>query len=67
MAKLAGLASGLAGRPLVFVVLGFAVSRAVAYAFGVRFNANSIRCFPQIVDPELLRSQLLESLFYLHI
>jgi hypothetical protein len=66
VAKLAGVASSLVGRPLVFVVLAFAVSRAVAYAFGVRFNANSIRCFPQIVDPELLRSQLLESLFYLH-
>jgi hypothetical protein len=51
---------------LTFVLIGFLVSRTVAYGFGVRFNPNSIRCFTQIIDPVLLRSRLLESLFYLH-
>jgi hypothetical protein len=52
--------------PLIFVVFAFAVSRAIAYALGVWFNAGPLRCFFQIVDPELLRTRLLESLFYLH-
>jgi hypothetical protein len=58
-------------KPLGFVVLAFAVSRVVLYGLGMRFNPNSLvghecAAFPQIVDPELLRSRLLESVFYLH-
>jgi hypothetical protein len=58
-------------RPLGFLVLAFVVSRVVLYELGVRFNPGSLlghecAAFPQIVDPELLRSRLFESLFYLH-
>jgi hypothetical protein len=53
-------------RPLVSVVFAFALSRGITYALGVRFNAHPVECFRQFVDPELLRSRLLESLFYLH-
>jgi hypothetical protein len=48
------------------VIAAFLASRATAYAFGVRFNPNSINCMPQFIDPNLLRSRLPESLFYLH-
>jgi hypothetical protein len=53
------------------VILVFAVSRVMLYELGVRFNANTLlghgcAAFPQLVDPELLRSRLLESVFYLH-
>ena len=48
------------------MIVAFSASRAGAYAFGVRFNPNSINCMPQIIDPKLLSSRLLESLFYLH-
>lgn len=44
----------------------FVVSRVATYALGVRFNAHPIESFRQFIDPELLRSKLLESLFYLH-
>src|SRR5947199_143356 len=52
--------------PLIFVVLAFVASRGIAYAVGVRFNAGPLQCFFQVVDPDLLRTRLLESLFYLH-
>jgi hypothetical protein len=59
------------GSPLGFVVLVFAVSRVMLYRLGVRFNPNTLlgegcAAFPQLVDPELLRSRLLESIVYLH-
>ena len=58
-------------KPLAFVVLVFVASRVVLYKLGVRLSPGTVlghecAAFPQIVDPELLRSRLLESLFYLH-
>jgi len=52
--------------PLVVVVAAFTLSRSVAYAIGLRYNAGGLGRFPQIVDPELLRTRLFESLLYLH-
>jgi hypothetical protein len=59
------------GKPLGFVVLVFTVSRLLLYQLGVRFNPNTLlgqgcAAFPQLVDPELLRTRLLESIVYLH-
>ena len=59
------LSAGLAG-PVALVVGVFALSRAAAYAAGVRFDASPLDYFWQIVDPDLLRDRLLESLVYLH-
>jgi hypothetical protein len=53
-------------RPLLFVVVAFLVTRTAAYAAGVRFNPNSVHCMPQLIEPPLLLSRLLESSFYLH-
>ena len=58
-----------AGRhwvPLVVVAGVFAASRAAAYAAGVRFDSSPLGLYGQIVDPELLKTRLAESLFYLH-
>ncbi len=44
----------------------FAVSRALVYALGVRFATAPLERNWQFLDPELLRTRLLESLFYLH-
>lgn len=53
-------------RPYLLLLLVFAVSRIVYYALGVRFDARPLATFFQIIDPELLRHRLLESLYYLH-
>jgi ubiquinone/menaquinone biosynthesis C-methylase UbiE len=50
----------------LILLLVFAVSRIVYYALGVRFDARPLLTFFQIIDPELLRHRLLESLYYLH-
>ncbi len=52
--------------PYLLLLLVFAVSRIVYYALGVRFDARPLSTFFQIIDPELLRHRLLESLYYLH-
>jgi hypothetical protein len=65
------LSESVMWKPLGFVVLVFTVSRVMLYQVGVRFNPNTLlgqgcAAFPQLVDPELLRSRLLESIVYLH-
>jgi ubiquinone/menaquinone biosynthesis C-methylase UbiE len=52
--------------PYLLLLLVFAVSRIVYYALGVRFDTRPLLTFFQIIDPELLRHRLLESLYYLH-
>jgi 4-amino-4-deoxy-L-arabinose transferase-like glycosyltransferase len=44
----------------------FAVSRALYYAAGARFDARDLDSMWHFVDPELLREQLLESVWHLH-
>ncbi len=44
----------------------FAVSRGAAYGAGVRFDSSPLEYFLQYIDPDLLETRLLESLFYLH-
>jgi ubiquinone/menaquinone biosynthesis C-methylase UbiE len=53
-------------RPYLLLLLVFAVSRILYYAAGVRFDARPLETFFQIIDPELLRHRLFESLYYLH-
>jgi hypothetical protein len=52
--------------PYTFLVVLFAISRTVYYLLGVRFDARGLTVFFQLLDPELLRHKLLQSLFYLH-
>jgi SAM-dependent methyltransferase len=53
-------------RPYLVLLLVFAVSRIVYYWLGVRFDTRPLLTFFQIIDPELLRHRLLESLYYEH-
>src|SRR5262245_62172739 len=48
------------------VVCGFLVSRAAFFAVGVRFDTSPLSYFWQLLDPELLRERLAQSLYYLH-
>lgn len=53
-------------RPWWLIVLAFCVSRIYAYAAGLRFDGSEWQRFWHFVDPELLESSLLESIYYLH-
>ncbi|MGA2506226.1 MAG: hypothetical protein ABSF80_01955 [Chitinispirillaceae bacterium] len=57
---------GLLRSPYALLMLIFAVSRAIYYLLGVRFDARGIPIYLQFIDTELLRHHLLQSLFYLH-
>jgi ubiquinone/menaquinone biosynthesis C-methylase UbiE len=52
--------------PYLLLLLVFSASRIVYYGLGVRFDARPLLTFFQIIDPELLRHRLFESLYYLH-
>ena len=52
--------------PVLLLLAAFAVSRGAAYGAGVRFDAGTLEDYWQFIDPELLRTRLLESLYYLH-
>ena len=54
------------GTPVLVIAVIFIASRVAAYGTGVRFRSNSLGTYLQLVDPDLLRTRLLESLFYLH-
>jgi hypothetical protein len=48
------------------VIAGFAATRLLAWLAGVRFDATPLDYFAQLLDPPLLRDDLLRSLWYLH-
>ena len=51
---------------LAYVIIAFVLSRIVYYILGVRFDVGPLDYYWQFIDPELLRTNLLESLYYLH-
>lgn len=51
---------------LILVAL-FVVIHALYFRAGIRFKADTLQDFWQFLDPELLRTRLLESLAWLHI
>ncbi|MFH1374475.1 MAG: hypothetical protein ABII79_11840 [bacterium] len=51
---------------LTCVLAAFVLSRVVYFALGIRFDLRPLDYFWQYVDPELLRTNLLQSLYYLH-
>lgn len=52
--------------PAALIAVSFLVSRAFAYASGLRFDAQEWRLFWHFIDPVLLTERLGESLWYLH-
>jgi len=61
-----GLAFARQHGPILLVTVAFAVSRGAAYGAGVRFDAGTLEDYWQYISPDLLKTRLLESLFYLH-
>src|SRR5437868_15126712 len=53
-------------RGMLFVVAAIVASRVIYYLLGVRFDMTPLGKFDQILDPVLLRTNLLQSLWYLH-
>lgn len=53
-------------QPYLFLTLIFIISRVLFYIIGIRFDIDPIFWFHQILDLNLLRSSLSESIFYLH-
>jgi hypothetical protein len=52
--------------PELVVLFAWVCSRVLYYAAGLRFNATPVAKYWQFIDPELMRTDLLRSLFYLH-
>jgi hypothetical protein len=52
--------------PHFWILASFLVSRVLYFAAGVRFDSRTLNSFFQIIDPALMKTRLLESLFYLH-
>jgi hypothetical protein len=52
--------------PLAYVVIAFVLSRIIFFISGIRFNVEPLGNFWQFIDPELLRTNLFESLYHLH-
>jgi len=48
------------------VLAVFLVSRILYYLAGIRFDASPVALYWQYIDPVLMRTRLVESLFYLH-
>jgi hypothetical protein len=51
---------------LAAMVITFVLSRAILYLVGVRFDNHGLDWYYQYLEPELLRVDLLRSLYYLH-
>jgi hypothetical protein len=54
------------GRAVALLVCLFVVSRVALVALGFRFEVGLVGSAVQSIDPELLRTRLLQSLWYLH-
>jgi hypothetical protein len=52
--------------PYALLVAVFTLSRVVYFMLGVRFDDRGLPTYLQFIDTELLRHNLLQSLFYLH-
>ncbi len=53
-------------RGIIFILAVFAISRIAYFAAGIRFNARPVADFWQMIDPALMRTDLIRSLWYLH-
>ena len=51
---------------LVLLIACFIISRIIAFSAGVRFDISALPVLWQFIDPSLLKTQLIESVFYLH-
>lgn len=54
-------------RLRAYAALGFVAIAIVAFGLGVRFDMTPLGMYAHYADPELLRTRLIESCFYLHV
>ncbi|UCG61786.1 MAG: hypothetical protein JSV52_00405 [Candidatus Zixiibacteriota bacterium] len=52
--------------PTIILAAIFILSRIIYYLLGIRFDIEPLTYYWQYIDPELLRTDLLQSVFYLH-
>ncbi len=52
---------------LIFIISLFILSRLFFFYKGIRFDTNTLFCFWQLIDPLLLKNNLFQSIYYLHI
>ena len=50
----------------LIVLAAFAISRILYWYAGLRFDAGPVDKYWQFIDPVLMKTRLMESLFYLH-
>jgi len=62
----AGNGPGLGWRAAALLAIAFVGSRLAYSAAGLRFRDDTIQYFAQLLDPPLLQSRLVESLWHLH-
>lgn len=53
-------------RDVFILLFFFVITRLLLYILGIRFDITPLHWFYQFLDPQNLRSHLLQSLFYLH-
>ena len=53
-------------NPLVYIIVVFILSRLLYFSAGIRFDATPLNYFYQYIDPDLLKNNLFQSLYYLH-
>jgi hypothetical protein len=56
----------LGRRPILLILYAFVGSRIAYFASGIRFDLSPLNYHWQLIDPVLMRTDLLRSLFYLH-
>ena len=61
-----GNGSSLGWRQAIFLCAAFFATRFAYAKVGVRFRDDTIQYFAQLLDPPLLQTRLLESLWHLH-
>ena len=54
-------------KSLIFIITVFILSRLFFFYKGIRFNTDNLVCFWQFIDPVLLKNNLFQSIYYLHI
>jgi F0F1-type ATP synthase assembly protein I len=53
-------------RPLLLIIAVFVLSRVVFFRAGIRFDHTPLTWFWQYADPDFLRNNLLQTVYYLH-
>jgi hypothetical protein len=53
-------------KGIIFLTVFFVLSRVLYYLIGIRFDISPLYWFFQYIDPQLLKTELLTSILYLH-